>query len=416
MKADLANPEAAAPARAVPAARYLSRASFLGRTGDLLTLAGAVAAPSYGKGIGGINGLPYADIILGAAALVRVAQALTEGVPRAGLRLRSVLLSLLAVFAVAGLTSAIANDQPLSWAFIRVVIATAGTVLLVSVYGDGEDPRPVVTALALGTAVLAVSSFTGYKLHGRSLGWSSHPNQLGHSCMIGMFAAGWLWDTASDRRLRRLWVGVVLLDLIAVNRSGSRGALIGLAAGGFVYLWLRGSIRLRAAALAAVWVVLLVIPTGIVVLPESNPLGRLLTSNKKSTSANASDQQRDVLLSASWAKISAHPILGTGFSGVDLGSGFKGIDQVHVVYLQGWIGAGAVGGFLIMLIGGILLVLPFVQRRRDLALACGGVAIAAAWTVTNMLTVRDQWICIAAIFATVRPFPLRASARFALRT
>jgi len=406
--------EVAVPTRAVPTV-YLSRASFLRRAGDFLTLAGAVVAPSYGKGIGGINGLPYADIILGLAALTRIVQALTEGLPRAGLRLRSVLLSVLAVFACAGLLSSIVNHESLSWSFIRIVIATAGTVLLVSAYGDGTDPRPVLKAFALGTAVLAVSSFTGYKLHGRSFGWSRHPNQLGHSCMIGIFAAGWLYDNTRDPRIRRLWVGLILLDLVAINRSGSRGALIGLAAGGFVYLWLRGNIRLRVVAIAGVWALTLVLATQLVVLPESNPLGRFLTSKKSNTSASASDQQRESLLSASWDKISADPIFGTGFKNVDLGNGFTGIDQVHVVYLQGWIGAGAVGGFVLMLIGGMLVVVPFTQRKHNLALACGGVAIAAAWGFTNLLTVRDQWIYIAAIFATVPALPLRASVRSAVR-
>src|SRR5207248_7163386 len=172
---------------------------------------------------------------------------------------------------------------------------------------------------------------------------------------------------------------------------GSRGALFGLGAGGLVYLWLRGSIRLRAAAVAGVWAILLVIPTGIVVLPESNPLSRLLTSNKSNTTASFSDQQRTSLLSAAWSKITSKPIFGTGFKGVDLGGGFQGIDQVHVVYLQGWMGAGAVGGILIMLLGGIMVVLPFGQQRRDLALGCGGVAIATAWGATNLLTARDQW-------------------------
>ena len=77
--------EIAVQTRVAPTAVHLVHASFLRRTGDFLTLAGAVVAPSYGKGIGGINGLPYADIILGLAALTRAAQALTEGLPRAGL-------------------------------------------------------------------------------------------------------------------------------------------------------------------------------------------------------------------------------------------------------------------------------------------------------------------------------------------
>jgi hypothetical protein len=63
-----------------------------------------------------------------------------------------------------------------------------------------------------------------------------------------------------------------------------------------------------------------------------------------------------------------------------------------------------------MLVGGIMLVLPLGLRRRDLALGCGAVAIATAWGFTNLLTVRDQWMFIAALFATVPPLSERARA------
>jgi hypothetical protein len=380
-----------APA-AVPTRAAGPSASFVRRTGDLLTLLGAFLAPCYGKGVGGINGLPFADIVLGLAVLARVGQALTEGLPRIGLRRQSLLLGLLGTFAVAGLVCGVVNGDPLPWAYLRVVIATTGTVLLVSVHGDGRDLRPIVTAFALGTGILALSSFTGPHLHGRAIGWSSHPNQLGHSCMMGVAAAAWLLEASTVRSRRWLWTAVIALDLVAIDRSGSRGALLGIAAGGLVYLWLRGDRRLRLAAIAAAWAGTLVLVTGLVVLPPSNPISRLVSSDQANTSSALSDDARTDLLRSNWATISADPVFGAGF---------RGVDQVHVVYLQGWIGAGAVGGFLIMLVGGAMLVLPFAVRPRDLALACGGVAIAVAWGFTNLLTLRDQWIFIAVLFAAV---------------
>ena len=384
----------ARPSVALTTKEAASRPSFVRRTGDMLTLLGALMAPSYGKGIGGINGFKYADIVLGLAALVRVAQALTEGLPRAGMRRQSVLLGVLGAFVLAGLVCGLVNNNPLPWAYLRVVIATIGTVLLVCVYGDGKDPRPVVSALVVGTAILALSSFSGLKLQGRAIGWSSHPNQLGHSCMIGVAAAGWLYEADKVRWRRWLWLAVIALDLVAIDRSGSRGALLGLAAGGLVYLWLRGDRRLRILAIAAVWAGTIILVTGLVVLPPSNPISRLLTSNGNNTSSSVSDNARTDLLKSNWAEISAHPVFGNGFHNVDL---------IHMVYLQGWIGAGAVGGFLVMLVGGAMLVLPFTVRQRDLALACGGVAIAVAWGFTNLLTLRDQWIFITALFAIVPP-------------
>jgi hypothetical protein len=134
-----------------------------------------------------------------------------------------------------------------------------------------------------------------------------------------------------------------------------------------------------------------VLLTGLVVLPPSSPIARLITSDEANTSSSVSNEARSDLLASNWAEITADPVFGSGFQDIDL---------VHVVYLQGWIGAGAVGGFVLMLIGGGLVVLPFAVGRRDLILACGGVAIAVAWGFTNLLTPRDQWIFIALVFAT----------------
>jgi hypothetical protein len=77
------------------------------------------------------------------------------------------------------------------------------------------------------------------------------------------------------------------------------------------------------------------------------------------------------------------------------------------VYLQAWVGAGAVGAFAIMFLGASFVVWPFFQPRRSLALACGATAVAVAWTFTNLLGIRDQWLFLAiAMRATTSPLQL----------
>lgn len=386
-------------ARPVPRIRRpilsLKNRSFMARTADILTLMGAAAAPNYGKGFGGINGKgKYADILLGLAMLFRIGQALTEGLPRYGLKRQQVLIWLLSAFAVAGLVGGMVNGQPLIWDYIRVVIATLGTVVLVSVYGDGKDLTPLLKAFALGTGVLALSSFTGPHLQGRAIGWSSHPNQLGHSCMMGLFAALWLVDRAQVRWQRWLWIFIVALDAIGVDRSGSRGALLGVGVGGLVYLWLRGDRRLRLAAVAVTWAAGLVLFAGLVVLPPSNPLARFVSSGGAHTSSGVSDQARVALLQSDWDKATNHPLFGIGW---------LGNDQIHGVYLQGWLGGGAIGALLIILVGLLMFIGPWGHRKRDVALLCGGFAVALAWAFTNLLTLRDQWIFITVMFSVAPP-------------
>jgi len=69
--------------------------------------------------------------------------------------------------------------------------------------------------------------------------------------------------------------GLALIPLLAPTSLDARIELACRNAGGFVYLWLRGNRGLRMLAVAAVWAGTLVLVSGLVVLPPSNPLARL---------------------------------------------------------------------------------------------------------------------------------------------
>jgi hypothetical protein len=365
---------------------------LISRSGDVLTLIGFAMAPSYGKGIGGINGIPYADMVLALAAIARGFQFLTEGVPRMGLRRLSVLLGILGLFCLSAMISGFANNDPLPLSFITIAIATVGSVLLIASYGDGESStRPLLQAFTIGCVVLAVSAFlSSTRLEGRAFGWAIHPNQLGHSCVMGCAAAVWLYDNATSRLQRWCWAAAAAVSFLALMQSGSRGGLLGLWAGAMIYLCLRGRFRLILGAVAFTWAASLLLVTGTIELPASNPIERLFNEGTEDTGSNAA--RRD-LLADNWRQINADPMFGAGF---------KDLWNIHVVYYQGWVGAGALGGFLVMGLGATMLVLPLWQRKRDLALACGLAAIAVAWLFTNILTPRDQWLFIAVAFGTTR--------------
>ena len=218
--------------------------SLIGRIADYLTLIGMFMAPLYGKRIGGtITGLAYADAVLGLALLARGVHLLTVGLRLRTLQRHSFLLGTMGLFSVLALISAFVNrTNPLELGYVRVVIATLGSIVLVATYGDqgAGGRRQLLYAFGFGCLVLALSSFTGPKLQGRAFGWSVHPNALGHSCMMGCATAVWLWDNARKPLHRWFWAGAVFLNLAAIMNSGSRGAL-----------WASGSGRCSTSRYAA---------------------------------------------------------------------------------------------------------------------------------------------------------------------
>jgi O-antigen ligase len=305
------------------------------------------------------------------------------------------------VFSLAGVVSSVANGLALPQILIQVIVSTLGSVFLVATFGSGggehraRDLLRLGQAFALGTMILSLSCFLGPKSNeGRSIGWAIHPNALGHSCVIGVFVCTWLWDNARTTRGRLLWAFGAVLNVGAIMESGSRGALLGLGIGGLIYLALRGNFRLKLAAIGMAWFFVLVLVTGVVQLPAGNPIQRLVVGGANTEGSNEARRQ---LLAEDLENIAEDPIFGKSYDD---------IINVHVVYFQAWIGGGAVDGFILMLIGTTMLIMPLWHRPRDLALACGASAIAVAWLFTNIMTARDQWIFIALAFATARPLSI----------
>ena len=358
----------------------------LRRLGEALTLLAAFLIPFSGLGAAGLT---FGDVVIALAVVVRVVELAVSGVPVAELRRHQFVLGVMSLFVLGGIISGFAIGRPLVWEFARVMITMMSPLLLVATYGSTRrELLPVVKAFAAGCAVLGLSALVGGDDgNGRALGFAFHPNFLGHSCVMGLAACGYIIDNASWASQRRRWFLAAGANGVGILLSGSRGALLALWVGGFLYLCFSRRPRLVIAAVAASWALALGLSTGVLELPESNPLVRLIDGGDAST--QGSNLEREERLESSFEEISQHPLFGDGFESVVL---------IHVVYYQAWYGAGAIGAVAIMGMGVAMLVLPIGQPRRLLALPCGAAGVAVAWLFTNILATRDQWLFIVLAF------------------
>jgi hypothetical protein len=368
----------------------------VGTIADWLTLLGAALIPNGGLALGGRLGFAYGDLVLNLAFAARMAHLLIGGLPMAKLRRQAFLLGFIGAFGGAGFISGLVNGNPVTFEYLFVVFALVECVVLVATFG-GDDHREahrrLAMAFAVGTTVLALSSFYSPTAIGRAIGYAIHPNALGHSLIMGLAVAVWLWDHAPSTRQRFVWAGSVVLCLGGIIESGSRGSTLAVGVFAIAYLALRGDLRVALAAVGVAWLATVALLAGGVELGQGNPIERLFVGNETS---EYSDQERRNLLSDNLEDIGEDPIFGKSWTE---------IPDIHVVYFQGWVGGGFICALLLMLQGVTMLLLPLWQRRRDLALACGCAGLAVAWLFTNIFVARDQWLFIALAFG-LSPSPL----------
>lgn len=251
----------------------------------------------------------------------------------------------------------IGTDLTVALDFMRGI--AAGTILLVvwALVETTTNHNTLVASTVLGSFVR--------EGHIRSnAGWDYPTMLAAFLCLGGFFVVDLLWQ-------RWRWPGLLLggvLVTAAVMATQSRSGLIGLAAGAVAYLVLQRRlsqvIRVLGGLLAAGAVLLLV--------PGIAPAGFrdfLSQSFDQGTTANANVQYRQDLYHAAGAAMAHHPIWGYGWgSGKSVAT--NGLDayfgsQADLASLPvslgvelGYVGAGAVGLFL-------LLVVVQLTRHRD---------------------------------------------------
>lgn len=295
---------------------------------------GAVAftAPLHGVRAGSV--LALSDVLTATAFLMILPEAL-------GRRRRVVPRSALVAFAAAisaGLVGTFfAPDFGASMAnLVRILLGTAGTVTAMALWDPGLDRLRRFAWLWFAGAVASAAwaAATPRTFNGRALGLTDHPNHLGLVSMLGIGLG--LGLVLSHGGRARLWAagGVVLLAL-AVGLSGSRAALLGLAAAIGLTALLTRKIRLLIATGLVVSLALVGVILGMVELPEANAVSRAAGRGGSA----ASDVERKQVAAEAFSRISRNPLTGQGF---------EFAQDAHNIYLQA------------LVVGGPLALVSFV--------------------------------------------------------
>jgi hypothetical protein len=338
------------------------------------------------------------DIFLVLALMLRGIQLITTGLDLHELRNHDFLLGVFAAIILGGLAGGIVNGYPLDILWIRMILATFGTLLAVAFYGSTRERlKTLVRAIALGCTFLAISGSLRPTTDGRWYGYSIHPNLYAHSIVMGLMACVACFFWTRDPRARVLWAACGATSLVGIWESGSRGALLGVGVSLLLFVALSGRRWLVYLALAFTYVTLIVIVAGAIDVGGNSALGRLLDGSKDVT-VQGSNNERSESFAHDIDVITAKPIFGESFI-TSVG--------VHVVYLQAWTAAGLIGFIAVAILGIYMFVLPFGRPRAVLALPCGVAGVAAMWFFTNIFGTRDQWFFIILAFRMARTPPAR---------
>ncbi len=277
------------------------------------------------------------DAVFAATLVVTIAWAAaggrkrTAGVPVAHV---SALVWVGGAALVAGATVATVAGQRTAVGIValgRFVFDTGGSLLGWCVWApDRRQLRWFCTAFVAGGLFSAAWAWSFIPAATRRpMGLDSHPNDFGIVCVVGAaIAAAWaLVGTAAMRRPAAAATAVLAAGVVA---SGSRSALVGLAAAVPVVAACCGRTALARGAAVAGAVVAVVVLAGVVRAPHHTWLGRFAGDR----STVESDAGRTAALVSSLERVRRHPLAGEG-----LVSAFA----AHDIYLQAMVIGGPLG-------------------------------------------------------------------------
>lgn len=364
---------------------------------DWSCVAAAFFAPMNGFRIS--RYITVSDILVMAAS-VALAVAMATGPYRSAAPVRRSLLVGLAALAGGGLIGTLVAGPhgPDLAGVVSFVFTTAGSLAVVALWAPTRSQiQRFCVAWVGGALASSVWALTlSRTIAGRPVGFTSHPNNLGLTCMLAIgpvlgFAL------ASERRAARpiAWVacGFLTSGLMA---SGSRAAVIGfcVVVPAVAFLSSHRQFARRAAFGAAG--LGLALGVGVVRPSGHTVLGRIAGDR----STIESDTGRIQLLSRSLDRVREHPVTGEGFTRAS---------EAHNIYLQVLVAAGPVGLLGLALVTHSILNVGFrgpQQKGFDVsnqALLTGLVVgyagyLAAGWFQNN-LAERYLWLYVAALVA-----------------
>jgi O-antigen ligase len=246
------------------------------------------------------------------------------------------LLAMIGVLFLSGILSPVWRGGALSHTmdFAKVYIAWVLTFLLVT---DFERLRRIIYIQAASVVVIsAVSIIMGHskpRLEGVIGGIYSNPNDLAFAVVLTLpFCLAFLL-TAKNFLAKLAWIGGMLIMMLTLFLTASRGGFITLLITGTVVLWhfgVRGRRLYLIVGCGFVTVLLLVVAGG--------PLMRRMEAvagggdTQQEAKAYESYEQRKFLMQRALQCIAEYPILGVGARNFQVYSGVW--RDVHMTYLQ----------------------------------------------------------------------------------
>jgi len=161
-------------------------------------------------------------------------------------------------------------------------------------------------------------------------GFTHHPNAFGLAGVTSIAIVLFLLHHHKGLRTRVILLGIAAISIFSVSLSGSRAAIVVLAAL-VVLIPIVERSALMGVGLAIVGSLgVLSIPFVLDASGEETALGRLAGGG----TASGSDKIREAALEDGFARLWGSPILG---------SGFKDVEQFHNVYLEAAVAIGIIG-------------------------------------------------------------------------
>ena len=274
----------------------------------------------------------------------------------------------------------------------RFLIVTIGMLLAVRFWRPSVRDRWAVAAAfgagALASVVYAISQ--GSQPGGRSLGLTTHPVFYGTISAVAVLVGIGLATSSTGRR-RVYGIVVAAGCAYGVLGSGTRGAVLMVAAGVAFFLIAIKSARVFAAFVGVALAGLLVT----VLLPGLFSGTETIVRLQGGGNAVISNQGRDLLREQTYALIRSNGLTGAGF---------RYLAPPHSFILGILVTAGILGLLgTIVIVAALVLQFLSVQNRDPMAVAAVAAVLglfATSWVV-NFGWDRWLWVLIA-VFATVR--------------
>jgi hypothetical protein len=344
----------------------------------------------------------------------------------------------LAILAVCGvLASIFSTDRVLSlagseWRRLGLpawlaCLALAAAVPLVTPLGEGDGRRLLLQAIAVTGTVAAIYSFAQYSGHDPWINpglyrigegeWQivRPPATFGYVSYFALyeaaaiFVAAGLAISASRSATKVAWSCAATAMAIAVILTGSRGALLGMAAGVVVLVWRGGDRRRRRALLAATLAV-----AAITAALVASPLGQPVRSRVRWFVEDPEGGGRLQLWRDAAKLAVARPLLGVGldtfgrefapFESLELAQRFpdRFVESPHNTFLDYATNAGAPAVLCFL----TLMIVAFrsAWRAGDAALLAALTAgLLAAQFVADTITTRLLLLSLAALTLPAAP-------------